>query len=239
MDSGILGLAIFDAAPVSTKIKRRLERAGAAYLGNDSIADFIAPGELDLLQKEVEGKVADLLSSLVIDTANDHNSRETAKRVAKMYVREVYAGRYVARPDVTDFPNAKELDQLYTVGPITIRSACSHHMCPIQGQAWVGVIPSERVIGLSKFNRLADWIMARPQIQEEAVIQLADLIEDLIKPRGLAVIVKATHTCMTWRGVREHDSTMVTSVMRGLLRDEPAARAEFMALIEGQRYTCT
>jgi GTP cyclohydrolase I len=239
MDSGLLGLALLDAKPTSERIRLRIKRAGAPFLANDNISEFIAPGELDELQREIEKGLSSVLSSLVIDTENDHNTQETAKRVAKMYLREVFGGRYVKRPDVTDFPNAKNLDQLYTVGPITVRSACSHHMCPIQGHAWVGVIPSERVIGLSKFTRLAEWVMARPQIQEEAVVQLADLIESLIKPRGLAVVVKATHSCMTWRGVKDTGTTMTTSVMRGLLRNEPAARAEFMALIEGQRYTCT
>jgi GTP cyclohydrolase IA len=223
---------------VSELVRARLVEAGVPFSANDAIGEHLLPGERDALQAEVEVKVAEVLRSLVIDTENDHNTRETAKRVAKMYLREVFAGRYQPRPDVTDFPNAKNLDELYTVGPLTVRSACSHHMCPIQGDLWCGVIPSERVIGLSKFGRLADWIMARPQIQEEAAVQLADEIEKAIKPRGLAIVVKATHTCMTWRGVRERDTTMTTSVMRGLLRDNTAARSEFLTLIQGQRFSC-
>lgn len=222
----------------SERIRKRLRDAGAPFLANDNIAAFLEPGDLDALQAEVEEKVAAVLDSLVIDTENDHNSRETARRVAKMYLREVFAGRYEPVPPVTDFPNAKALDEIYTVGPITVRSACSHHMCPIEGDVWCGVVPSDRVIGLSKFARLANWIMARPQIQEEAVVQLADEIERRIKPRALAVVVKARHTCMSWRGVRERDTSMTTSVMRGLFRADAAARAEVMKLIEGQRYTC-
>ncbi len=224
--------------PVSERIRARLRAAGASFLANDNIAAFIEGGELEALQAEVEARVSDVLDALVIDTQNDHNTRETAKRVAKMYVREVFAGRYLPAPRVTDFPNAKKLDEVYTVGPIRVRSACSHHMCPIDGEAWCGVIPGDRVIGLSKFARLAEWVMARPQIQEESVVQLADEIEQRIRPLGLAVVIRATHTCMTWRGVRDDSTTMTTSVMRGVFRHDAAARAEFMKLIDGQRFAC-
>lgn len=220
----------------SQAIRERLLSAGAKFHANDNIADFIVDGELDLLQQEVAQQVQGLLESLVVDTANDHNTVDTAQRVAKMFIREVYKGRYLPPPSVTDFPNAKNLSQIYTVGPISVRSACSHHLVPIMGEAWIGVIPSERVIGLSKFNRLTDWIMARPQIQEEATVQLADYIEKLIQPKALAVVVKASHLCMTWRGVRESDTSMTTSVMRGAFMDNPAARAEFFSIIKGQDY---
>jgi GTP cyclohydrolase I len=153
-----------------------------------------------------------------------------------MYLREVFKGRYQPRPPVTDFPNAKALDEVYTVGPITVRSACSHHLVPIMGQAWIGVIPSERVIGLSKFNRLTEWVMSRPQIQEEAAIQLADEIEALIQPKALAVVLRAQHLCMTWRGVRESQTSMTTSIMRGIFRDKPEAREEFLSIIKGQGF---
>lgn len=220
----------------SDKIKQKLVAANARFFANDNIADFITPKEMAKLQKEVEKQVEELLRSLVIDTENDHNTQGTAKRVAKMFLHEVYKGRYHQPPVITDFPNAKNLDELYTVGPVAIRSACSHHLVPITGHAWIGVIPSDRVIGLSKFNRLTDWIMARPQIQEEATVQLADAIEELIKPKALAVVVKATHLCMTWRGVRETETSMTTSIMRGAFRDNDAARQEFFSIIKGQGF---
>jgi GTP cyclohydrolase I len=135
-------------------------------------------------------------------------------------------------PKITEFPNAKELDQIYTLGPITIRSCCSHHLVPITGRAWIGVLPSDKVIGISKFVRLTNWIMARPQIQEESTVQLADLIEEIIKPKGLAVVVEATHNCMTWRGVEESNTAMTTSVMRGVFLDDACARNEFFGLIK-------
>lgn len=223
----------------SARVRDRLRALNVPFFANDGIADHLQPGELEAIEAEVAGHVRAMLAALVIDFEHDHNTAETARRVAKMYVREIFAGRYTTRPPVTDFPNAKKLDQLYTVGPITIRSACSHHLCPIEGQAWCGVIPGERVIGLSKFNRLADWVLSRPQIQEEAVVQLADEIEELIKPRGLGVVIKAKHTCMTWRGVRESgDAAMTTSVMRGILREAPAAREEFLTFVRGHGFEC-
>ena len=217
-------------------IKNRIKLDKASYFANDNIASYIREGELELLKKEVEEKLQGLLESLIIDTENDHNTIETAKRVSKMYLTEVFKGRYEQCPKVTDFPNAKNLDQIYTVGPISVRSACSHHLVPIIGKCWIGVIPSDRVIGLSKFNRVADWVLSRPQIQEEAAIQLADTIEKLIKPLGLAVIIKAQHQCMTWRGVKDNETEMVTSVMRGIFRDQSEARSELMNIFNGQGY---
>jgi GTP cyclohydrolase I len=124
------------------------------------------------------------------------------------------------------------LDELYVVGPIAVRSCCAHHLCPIEGSAWCGIIPSERVIGVSKFSRLADWVLSRPQIQEEAVMQLADLLESAMgRPQGLAVVIKARHTCMTWRGVRDASTMMTTSVMRGIFQHGHAARAEFFSIV--------
>lgn len=216
---------------ISEVIRKRIKECQADFYANDNISEFVTDNELDLLQDEVAEKVSGLLESLVIDTDNDHNTKDTAKRVAKMYIKEVFKGRYVSMPKVTDFPNAKNLDQIYTIGPITVRSACSHHLVPILGKCWIGVLPSDRVIGISKFVRLCEWVMARPQIQEEATVQLADIIEKMIKPLGIAVVVEATHECMTWRGVKENDISMTTSVMRGAFREEPKARSEFLKLI--------
>lgn len=216
---------------ISNRIRMRIVESQKPYLANDNIAEFIKEGEIDLLQDELEEKIAAVLDCLIIDRTNDHNTNETAKRVAKMYLREIFKGRYTAQPAITDFPNAKDLDQIYTIGPITVRSSCSHHLVPIVGKAWIGVLPSDRVIGISKFVRLCEWVMARPQIQEESTVQLADIIEQLIKPKALAVIVEATHLCMTHRGVKETDVAMTTSVMRGKFRQDAMARGEFFKLI--------
>ncbi|KUM05263.1 GTP cyclohydrolase I [Chromobacterium subtsugae] len=218
---------------VSQKIRYRLKQAGARFHANDNIAAFIEEGELDALQDEVQAKLAGVLESLVIDTENDHNTRDTAKRVAKMFVREVFRGRYAAMPSSTEFPNVERLNELMIVGPITVRSACSHHLCPIIGRVWVGVMPNENsnLIGLSKYARLIDWVMTRPQIQEEAVSQIAELLMRKLQPDGLAIVMEADHFCMHWRGVKDSNSKMTNSVMRGSFLTNPDLRREFLSLM--------
>lgn len=222
-----------EGTPVSVKIRERVLAARKRFNANDNIAQFIQPGELEKLLDEVEEKMKGVLSSLVIDTENDHNTDDTARRVAKMYVNEVFRGRYVAAPEITEFPNVGHLNELMIVGPITVRSACSHHFCPVIGKIWIGVMPNEHtnVIGLSKYARLAEWIMGRPQIQEEAVVQLADLIQEKTQPDGLAIVMEASHYCMAWRGVKDMDSKMINSVMRGVFLKDATLRREFLSLI--------
>ena len=220
--------------PISRRISQRLDAAGAAYLANDNISEHLQDGELDQLEVEVAGRVRELLRSLVIDIDNDHNTEETAERVARMYLHEVFKGRYHRQPKIASFPNVKKLDEIYTVGPITVRSACSHHLVPILGNCWIGIKPGDRVIGLSKFSRVADWVFSRPHIQEEAVMILADEIERLCEPEGLAILVKAQHYCMKWRGVKEPQTSMVNSVMRGDFRHDPSLKQEFFELVKQQ-----
>mgnify|MGYP001591052054 FL=1 len=222
-----------EGTPVSVKIRERIAAARKRFNANDNIAEFIQPGELELLLDEVEAKMQGVLDSMVIDTQHDHNTSNTARRVAKMYLQEVFKGRYVTPPSITEFPNAEHLNELMIVGPITVRSACSHHLCPVIGKLWIGVMPNEHtnVIGLSKYARLAEWVMGRPQIQEEAVVQLADLIMEKTQPDGLAIVMEASHFCMGWRGVKDMDSKMINSVMRGAFLKDAALRREFLALL--------
>jgi GTP cyclohydrolase IA len=219
--------------PVSVKIRERIQAARKRFHSNDNIAAFIEPGELEKLLDEVEEKMQGVLDSMVIDTESDHNTSNTARRVAKMYVNEVFKGRYQKQPAITEFPNAEHLNELMIVGPITVRSACSHHFCPVIGKVWIGVMPNEHtnVIGLSKYARLAEWVMGRPQIQEEAVVQLADLIMEKTQPDGLAIVMEASHYCMAWRGVKDMDAKMINSVMRGAFLKDSTLRREFLALI--------
>jgi GTP cyclohydrolase I len=222
--------------PLSVRIRARVRSAGRRFHANDNIAEHIAPGELEALQDEVAAKMRDVLESLVIDIESDHNTRDTARRVAKMYLNEVFRGRFHPAPTVTQFPNAERLNELMIVGPITVRSACSHHFCPIMGRLWIGLMPNEHssLLGLSKYSRLAEWIMARPQIQEEAVTQMADLLMERVNPDGLAVVMQADHFCMHWRGVKDANSKMVNSVMRGSFLKDAALRREFLSLISLQ-----
>jgi GTP cyclohydrolase I len=219
--------------PVSARIRSRLISARQRYHANDNIAAYVEDGEVDALRTEVEAKMAEVLKSLVIDTEGDHNTQETARRVAKMFLTEVFKGRYHAMPAVTEFPNIEQLNELLIVGPITVRSACSHHFCPILGRVWIGIMPNEHsnLIGLSKYARICDWVMSRPQIQEEAVIQLANILQDKVKPDGLAIVIEADHFCMHWRGVKDADSSMTNSVMRGSFLKDPDLRREFLSLL--------
>lgn len=221
------------AEPVSTRVRRRLVEAKKRFNANDNISAYLEPGELEALLEEVESKFKGVLESLVIDTESDHNTQETARRVAKMYLTEVFRGRYMVVPPVTEFPNAELLNELMIVGPITVRSACSHHFCPIIGRLWIGLMPNEHsnLIGLSKYSRLAEWVMSRPQIQEEAITQLANLLMDKVRPDGLAVVMEADHFCMHWRGVKDDQTKMLNSVMRGSFLKDHNLRAEFLSLL--------
>jgi len=220
-------------APVSARVRARLRQAKRRFHANDNIAEFLEPGDLDGLLREVEAKFQGVLESLVIDTEGDHNAEDTARRVAKMYLTEVFRGRYEPAPPVTEFPNAERLNELMIVGPITVRSACSHHFCPIMGRLWIGLMPNEHsnLIGLSKYARLAEWILSRPQIQEEAITQVADAMMTRVNPDGLAVVMEADHFCMHWRGIRDRGAKMINSVMRGSMLKDPTLRREFLSLI--------
>ena len=221
----------------SSRIRARLQSARKRFHANDNISAFLKPGELEELLAEVEAKFKGVLESLVIDTESDHNTQDTARRVAKMYLTEVLSGRYVEAPAVTEFPNASSLNELMIVGPIKVRSACSHHFCPIMGRLWIGIMPNEHsnLIGLSKYSRLAEWVMSRPQIQEEAITQMAEVLMNKVRPDGLAVVMEADHFCMHWRGVKDDGTKMINSVMRGSFLRDHILRSEFLALLNNKR----
>jgi GTP cyclohydrolase IA len=221
------------ALPASERIRYRLVAADCRHHANDNISAYVRDGEITELKAEVQAKMQEVLRALVIDTESDHNTNETAKRVAKMFIEEVFRGRYVPMPSVTEFPNAERLNELMIVGPITVRSACSHHLCPILGKVWIGLLPNEHsnLIGLSKYARICDWIMSRPQIQEEAVTMLANELQQRVRPDGLAIVMEADHFCMHWRGVKDDKSAMVNSVMRGAFLKDANLRREFLSLL--------
>ena len=218
--------------PMSEVIRDRIRQAGARFHANDNIADYInSDEEINRLVDEVAGQFQGVLNSLVIDTANDHNTHDTARRVAKMFVRETFSGRYRSVPKVTAFPNLG-YKSLYTTGPISIRSTCAHHFQNIVGRCWVGIVPEDEVIGLSKFNRLVHHICERPQIQEEMTTQIASALRDYARTENIAVVVKAEHHCMTHRGVREHENDMVTAIMLGAFESDPALKKEFYDILK-------
>lgn len=216
---------------ISDKIRERIQQAGGSFFANHNISEYIEDGELDQLTAEVEQEFEKVMQSLVIDTSNDHNTQETARRVAKMFVKEIFVGRYTPAPKITSFPNMG-YQSLYITGPISIRSTCAHHFQNIVGNCWVGIFPEKEVIGLSKFNRIVHWIASRPQIQEEMTTEIADALQKYANTANVAVVVKAEHHCMTQRGVREHENDMVTAVMTGRFQTEPSLKKEFYDLLK-------
>jgi len=217
---------------ISEVIRARIKAANARFHCNDNIAEFIEDEEeIDQLVDEVAERFQGVLSSLIIDTDNDHNTQDTARRVAKMFVRETFSGRYRNIPKVTAFPNMG-YKSLYTTGPISVRSTCAHHFQNIVGKCWVGIVPEQEVIGLSKFNRLVHHICERPQIQEEMTTQIAEALRQYAKTENIAVVVKAEHHCMTHRGVREHENDMVTAIMLGAFKTDPALKKEFYDILK-------
>jgi len=211
---------------LSDVIRERIKKAGARFHANDNISDYVTQQEVNQLVDEVAEKMQAVLESLVIDTENDHNTQETARRVAKMMVQETFSGRYRPVPKITAFPNMG-YRSLYTTGPISVRSTCAHHFQNIVGRCWIGILPQDEVIGLSKFNRIVHHICERPQIQEEMTTQIADALKQYAKTEHIAVVVKAEHHCMTMRGVREHESDMTTAIMLGAFNTDPALKKEF------------
>jgi GTP cyclohydrolase IA len=176
-------------------------------------------------------KIGELLDILRIDHRNDHNTRDTPARVAKMYVRELLRGRFAEPPAITEFDNAERYDQLIVTGPIEVRSLCAHHLMPIYGDAYIGILPAAdgKIIGLSKYDRIVDHFAARFQIQEELVKQIGNFIVEATKPRGLAVRISAVHMCKTHRGVRaSHASRMVNTAFYGAMQDDRALKSEFL-----------
>jgi len=184
------------------------------------------------IRDNVEKAYQGVLDALLIDTEHDHNTRETAHRVAKMMVNEIYKGRYEEMPKVTSFPNDKHYDGLYSVGPIEVRATCAHHSMPIVGNAWVAVLPGKRVIGLSKFSRIIDWLSSRPTIQEELCEQVADTLVEVTEAKGIYVVIKASHGCCTQRGIKASNSNMTTAVIRGEFRGNSDLKREALELFD-------
>jgi GTP cyclohydrolase I len=219
----------------SDELRKRMSTIKHKHFANDTIYTYLDPGDVKLIECEVAEAFEDVLKALVINTDDDHNTKDTAHRVAKMFVHEIFRGRYYPPPEVTAFPNVKQYDQLYMSGPMSINSTCAHHFQPIKGKAYVGIFPGDKVVGLSKFNRIVDWVASRPQIQEEMTEQIADMIEKETDAKGVAVVIKAEHFCMTARGVKEHESEMVTSVLRGVIRNDDTLRQELFSLLNNMK----
>ena len=198
---------------------------------NEAVERPLDAGEEGAMIAAASRKIAELLDILRIDHRNDHNTRDTPHRVAKMYVQELLRGRFVPPPRLTDFDNAQRYDQLIVVGPIEVRSLCAHHLMPIYGSAFIGVLPDPdgRIIGLSKYDRVVEHFAARLQIQEELVKQIGNFLVEQTEPRGLAVRISAVHMCKTHRGVRApRAGRMVNTALFGAMREVASLKDEFL-----------
>lgn len=181
-------------------------------------------------------KMSELLDILRIDHRGDPNTRDTPRRVAKMYVEELLAGRFRAPPKITEFVTAQTFDELVVTGPIELRTTCAHHLMPIYGTAIIGIMPSAdgRLIGLSKYDRVVQHFGQRFQVQEELVKQIGEHLVSVTQPRGLAVRVKAVHMCKTHRGVlASHASQMISSAYFGELKTNERLKSEFLQECQG------
>jgi GTP cyclohydrolase I len=191
----------------------------------------LSVSDSELMKRSVARKFEEIFDILRIDHRNDHNTRDTPARVAKMYVEEIMKGRFASPPAITEFENAGEYSQLIVSRPIEVRSTCAHHLMPIYGSAIIGVLPAPKgkIIGLSKYDRIVDYFASRLQIQEELVQQIAKFISEKTRPLGLAVRISAVHMCKTHRGVRAgHHSRMVNSSFDGELLTNETMRAMFL-----------
>lgn len=221
---------------VSEKIKAKLKSGGVRYWANDNIADYIDDEEKALLIDELEGKFAGVLDSLLIDRETDPNSKGTAKRLAKMYINEIMSGRYEPQPPVTAFPN-DDADTRYG-GMIVVRSEiksmCSHHHQPVSGVAYIGLIPGVKVIGLSKYTRLAQHCARRGTLQEELTQDIANVISKHTGAKDIAVYIQGTHGCCENRGIMAHSSLTQTCELRGQFFN-PSVKNEFLDYIKMQQ----
>jgi len=221
---------------ISDVIRGRLNHAGKRYFANDNISEFINEDERDMLIDELTSKFEGVLDSLIIDREHDPNSHGTPRRLAKMYVNEIMQGRYHAPPTVTAFPN-DDADTRYG-GMIVVRaeitSMCSHHHQPVKGVCYIGLLPSVKVIGLSKYARIAQHCARRGTLQEELTKQIADEIAHATKAPDIAVYIQAEHGCMVNRGVEACSSLTQTCELRGQFFN-PSVKNEYLEYVRMQQ----
>ena len=220
----------------SQAIRTRLKNEGVRFWANDNISSYIREEDVSALIDELTIKFEGVLDSLIIDRETDPNSMGTAKRLAKMYINETMQGRYIAPPPVTSFPN-DDSDTRYG-GMIVVRaeltSMCSHHHQPTRGVCYIGILPSMKVIGLSKYARIAQHCGRRGTLQEELTTMIADEIQKATGSKDIAVYIQQTHGCMENRGVCAHSSLTQTTELRGQFYN-PSVKQEFLDYVKMQQ----
>ena len=223
-------------ANISELIKERLEDAGVRYWANDNISSVLEEGDKEKLIQEAIPAFENVLQKLLIDTKTDPNSQDTARRMAKMYINEIMSGRYDPMPNPSAFPNYIEGGY---EGMLVVRSEltslCSHHHQTVKGVAYIGIIAGPKLLGLSKYTRIAQWCARRGTLQEELNVMIANKIQEITGTEHVGVYVQATHGCCENRGIQAHSSLTQTTVLRGAFKDEPDVRKEFIDNVKLQQ----
>jgi GTP cyclohydrolase I len=222
--------------PVSEEIRTHLKRNNKRYWAGDNISEYVTDKDKELLVDELTEKFEGVLDSLVIDRENDPNSQGTARRLAKMYIYEIMSGRYEPVPTATAFPN--DGDEAYKgmlVVRSELRSMCSHHHQPVSGVAYIGIIPNGKVIGLSKYTRIAQWCARRGTLQEELCNDIAREIMKATNAKDVAVYIQATHGCCENRGIMAHSSLTQTTVLKGRFIEDQSTKNEFFENVKLQQ----
>jgi len=221
---------------ISERILERIQSNNTRYWAGDNISEHILDNERGELVDELTTKFEGVLDSLLIDRHNDPNSQGTAKRLAKMYIYEIMAGRYDPAPDATAFPNdSKDRYEGMLVVRSELRSMCSHHHQPVAGVAYIGIIAAQKLIGLSKYTRIAQWCARRGTLQEELANDIAREIMKATGSDNVAVYIQATHGCCENRGIMAHSSLTQTTVLKGAFKDDGNTKKEFFDNIKLQQ----
>ena len=218
------------------QIKTKLDEAGIRYWAGDNISEVLEEGDKEELINNATTAFQGVLDALVIDRYNDPNSKGTAKRLAKMYFNEIMAGRYDVMPSATAFPNDSDdrYDGMLVVRS-ELRSMCSHHHQPVAGVAYIGIIASDKLIGLSKYTRIAQWCARRGTLQEELANDIAREIGRATDAEHLGVYIQATHGCCENRGIMAHSSLTQTTVLKGAFKNDGDTKKEFFDNIKLQQ----
>lgn len=221
-------------------ITQRIKDANGRFYAGDNISQYIEGNEKKLLIDELTEKFEGVLDSLVIDRFNDPNSQDTGRRLAKMYINEIMAGRYDPKPNATAFPNEPDhiTNEKYE-GMLVVRSElksmCSHHHQPVSGVAYIGIIAADTLIGLSKYTRIAQWCAQRGTLQEELAMEIAREIKAATGSENVGVYIQATHGCCENRGIRAHSSLTQTTVLHGSFKEHADTKKEFFDNINLQQ----
>ena len=221
---------------LSQILREQMKRENKRFWAGDNVSDYVSEDYKEILIKEAAVAFEGVLDALLIDRENDPNSKGTARRLAKMYYNEIMAGRYEPAPDATAFPNdSTDRYEGMLVVRSELRSMCSHHHQPVTGVAYIGIIAANKLIGLSKYTRIAQWCARRGTLQEELCNDIAREIMKATDSENVGVYIQAVHGCVENRGIMAHSSLTQTTVLKGAFKDDSSVKKEFFDNIKLQQ----